>query len=96
MTPDGHATGRKSVINNVSSGKGQGSIKTVRQLLSGQSFSFEATDVRAFDGVAFQAEVEKIVAQANAETIQTITPELGDVVDAIVDAVVRISTGGAL
>ncbi len=77
-------------------GKEQGSIKISGQLPSGQPFTYEATEVKAFNGQAFRAEVEKIVAEANATTVQAITPELADVVTAIVEAAVKVATGGAL
>ncbi len=77
-------------------GKEQGSIKISGHLPDGQPFNYEATDVRAFDGQGFRAELEKIIAQQNAETVQAITPEIADFLDAAVQAATKIATGGAL
>ena len=62
----------------------------------GPPFNYEATDVRAFDSQGFRAELEKIIAQQNAETVQAITPEIADFLDAAVQAATKIATGGAL
>jgi len=59
-------------------------------------FEYEAEDVKAFDGQQFRADLEAIIAKANADGIVQMTPEITGVIDAIVQAAVKVATGGAL
>lgn len=82
-------------------GKEQGSI-TIEGFLPDPAggeplpFTYTATDVKAFDGQGFRAELEKIIAQANADGIVAMTPELAGVLDSIVNAALKAATGGTL
>lgn len=65
-------------------GKESGAIDFKVKFASGTIMNFAADDVRAFDGQALRAEVEKIVAE-----------QAGDAAPGIVDAILDAVTGGA-
>lgn len=74
-------------------GKESGEIAVVWTLPDGESVSYTASDVRAFEGQAFRAEVEQRIVDVTGQTLQQLTPEVRGLLETAITAACTAAGG---
>lgn len=87
--PDG-----QQIVAEFVDGKENGEIAVVWTLPDGESVSYTASDVRAFEGQALRADVERVIVETTGQTLQELAPEVRGLLETAITAACT-AAGGA-
>ena len=81
------------IVAEFSDGKEQGQIEVEWTLPDGESVTYRASDVRAFEGQAVRGEVERAIVETTGQTITDLAPEVRGIVETAITAACTAAGG---